>query len=256
MRFCFNVGNIYQPHLFDLYDIFDTNIYYFSFLFNAMYKLPTPLFAPIVLSPALRHLLDFWQTELEKLDSESIIQWTFDTFGMSIAFAPSWSEEDDVLGSMLGKSLELIPVVDYIHDLLLPETWTPLKQHEMTQSTFDGRAASAELWARFQVELLCKKHERTIGRYQTWLVSTRREQNSVFEKMPILSWSERFGVFRIAPLAHWSSDRICQSVATSSVSLSRKKNPVRITSPEVYLGDDDLSEIDIPIPIPRELCYR
>ncbi len=177
-----------------------------------MYKLPTPLFIPYEPNSATNDLLTFWQPELEKFTSKSILQWAVDTFDSQLAFAPSRSEEDEIVLSLFEEIAYRVPKVEQIYELLLPESWTPLEPREELGETFDGRVASSGLWARFHVEHLCKRYENTISCYRVWIVSTRREQDIVFERMPVLSWSERFGVLRIAPLAHWENEGVAQEM--------------------------------------------
>lgn len=146
-------------------------------------------------------LLIFWRPELEKSCPEYIIPWAFDTFGSDVAFAPSWNEEDVMIHSLFDRTGVKVPIVEFIHDLLSPEKWAPLSPEEATRKTFDGRSASAALWERFHVEHRCKKSETTVRQYRAWIVSDRRSEDPALNQMPVLSWNERFGVFRIAPLA-------------------------------------------------------
>lgn len=173
-----------------------------------MYNLPTPQFTPIKPDSDKNAMLCFWREELEKFGTESILQWSIDTFGPQVAFAPSWSEEDEVIGALLEKMSCRIPAIDRIHTLLLSEAWAPLEPHEIAAATFDGRKAGAGLWARFHQEHLCKIYEEKVVQYKAWIVPVRRDQESVFKHMPILSWNERFGVFRIAPLAACRKEKI------------------------------------------------
>lgn len=166
-----------------------------------MRQLPTPLFTPIKADSLSRSVLSFWQVELERYDPERILQWTMKMFGFQTAVASAWCDEDAAIQSLLEKNHCRLRAVDRMHPLLLHETWAPLSPGEAARETFDGRTAGPALWARFHVEHLCKRYEKTIRRYRTWIVPARREQDAALATIPVLSWSERFGVFRVAPLA-------------------------------------------------------
>lgn len=177
-----------------------------------MRNLPTPSFNPISPDFATSQLLARGQAELAEAGAEKILEWVSDTFGSQVAFAPSWEEEDTVIHSLFEQAGISIHTMESIHRLLLPETWTPLAPHETVCQTFDGRVASAELWARFHLEHQCKIHEALIARYPLWIVSARRAQGCLLENMSIFSWIERFGVFRVAPLANWQTEQVRERV--------------------------------------------
>lgn len=221
-----------------------------------MYKLPIPSFTPVFPEPTVSDLLAFWQVELENMPAEHILKWTFDTFASQVAFAPSWTEEDSVINALLEQRLDSVPTAELIYDLLLPETWMPLESHETIQATFDGRSASAGLWARFHMEHLCKRHEKIIGRYQAWIVSARREQHAALAHMPVLSWNERFGILRIAPLAHWPNGNADQKIRhiktpSSDPFPAWEENCIR-----TILTDSISAEPKVQLTDICELCYQ
>lgn len=183
-----------------------------------MRNLRTPLFDPLPPDPETRRILDFWKHEVEKLCSENILHWAVETYGTGIAFASSWDDGDAVVCSMLEKLSFSFPIVDNIHNLLLPETWAPLTPKEAENKVFDGRTASTALWSRFTTEHFCKRQESTIRRHPVWIVAARRDQEPGLERMPILSWIERFGVLRIAPLARWRQCGIQEKLRRDAVS--------------------------------------
>ncbi len=226
-----------------------------------MRNLPTPLFEPIRPDAQIQQFIDFWQPELEKQSSKSILSWAIDSYGDGVAFASSWDEGDAVLCSLFEKLSFLLPVVDLIHHLLLPERWTPLSTKEMQQKTFDGRAASAGLWARFHVEHCCKRNESTIRRYPLWIVAARRDQDAALREMPILSWDERFGVLRLAPLARWGQccidNKIRREAIPCDLFLDREEFSLQATSVgERYDDtDDETRERETARFSHAELCY-
>lgn len=181
-----------------------------------MNNLPTPLYDPILPDPETRQLLDFWEIELEKLCSRHILDWALETFGTQIGLALSGTGRDAVVCSLMEGHPFQLPMVDWIQDLLLHEKWTSPEPEEMLRQTFDGRSASAELWARFHVEHLCKKNEKRIRSCRAWIVPATRYENPVLDKLPILSWIERFGVVRIAPLARWRVEDVQEKIRRES----------------------------------------
>lgn len=209
-----------------------------------MRNLQTPIYDPILPDSETRKLLDFWTIELEKLGAEHILQWAFDTFGSELAFAPSWNEEDGVVCSLLERVSCRPSLVETIYPLLHPEKWAPLIPKESKDKTFDGRAASAAIWARFRIEHLCKRNENTIRRYRAWIVPTIREDAPTLTQMPILSWIERFGVLRIAPLARWKKHCIHEK-------LSRETVPC-----DLYLNRESGFDIKTLMQWPSELLYE
>lgn len=176
--------------------------------FKAMRNLPTPLYEPILPDPETEKKLGFWKRELEKMCSKHILNWSFKVFGSDLAFASSWNKEDGVIFSFLERMLCRLPSMELIHYLLLPEIWTPLEPEDAEAKTFDGRKADEALWDRYDIECLCKRNEAVVKRYRAWIVPTLRVENPALADMPVLSWVERFGVLRIAPLARWRKNSV------------------------------------------------
>lgn len=175
---------------------------------GSMEKLPMPNFVPKRPVPKLLELFEEHQMRLEKMSPEDILLWATTTFQTKIAHATSCHFCDTILGNIFEKISTARTVLDRLEWLLLPETWPSLTLEEISGDTFDGTRASAALWERFYLELLCKQNEWKFQHYKVWVIGARRDQDERLAQLPVVSWNERFGVIRVAPLATWSKNRI------------------------------------------------
>lgn len=167
-----------------------------------------PLCVPKRPTPKQAGFIQYWKRELEKMSSIQILQFVAETFRRKAAFATSSCMEDSVVGFLLEKIKKSLIFMDDIAHLLLPELWASTDFHETNQEVVYGRSAGNAMWSLCPLDYQCQRHEHEIGRYAVWIVGTRREQHPAFARMPIIEWNERFGVFRIAPLARWNERSI------------------------------------------------
>lgn len=175
---------------------------------DSIKRLPTPKYEPKPIRPEQLQLIDDWREKLEDMLPEDILSWTAAHFSFEIALATSCPVGDAVLYTLFERLQVEAAAFDRMERFLLPEAWQPLKPEEEARETFDGSKASAALWERFYLESLCKQYEGAFSRFKVWIIGSRRDQNACLRRLPIVSWNERFGIIRIAPLAHWTGRQL------------------------------------------------
>lgn len=178
--------------------------------------------------------LESFNRALEPLEPIEIMGWAARAFGadatLSCSFGgPSGMVLIDILAT------ESLPFDLYSLDtgLLFPETHDLAREVEERYGIEPHRvfprlslAEQAgtyedELW-RTDPDLCCamrktEPNRRALAGKTAWISGVRRDQSSARAATPILSWSENFKVFKIAPLANWSEADVWEYIRRHDV---------------------------------------
>ena len=161
--------------------------------------------------------------QAESLTAEELILAAHARFGDRLCLTCSWPKQSSVLAHMvsgLGIEIDVIELDTHLFfresyetrdrlveryglNLLRPEIPTVAEQH---------RAEGPNLWERDpdrcchirKVEPLVKALEP----YDAWISGIRRDQSPSRAGTPKLQWSERYGVWKVRPLADWDESRV------------------------------------------------
>lgn len=170
--------------------------------------------------------------DLEHRSAEDVIRWAYDEFGERLALTCSWQKQSSVLVHMVSELGLDIPVIEldthlffresyetrdqlvrrYGLDLIRPEIPTVAEQHA---------AEGPNLWER-DPDRCCniRKVEpllEALRPYEAWISGIRRDQSPSRAGTPKLERSERYGVWKLNPLADWDEKRVWAYIAVNEI---------------------------------------
>jgi phosphoadenosine phosphosulfate reductase len=156
---------------------------------------------------------------IEALPAEDVIRWAYEEWGGKLCLSCSWQKQSSVLVHMVSELDLDIDVIEldthlffkesyetrerivqrYGLKLVVPEIVTIAEQH---------RAEGPNLWER-DPDRCChlRKVEpliRVLKPYDAWVSGVRRDQSPSRAHARKVERSERYGVWKIQPLADWS----------------------------------------------------
>jgi phosphoadenosine phosphosulfate reductase len=160
---------------------------------------------------------------LETLAAEDLLVWASEEFGPRLTLTCSWQKQSSVLVHMVA-TLGLRPAVveldthlffretyetrdrlveRYGLELLRPRIPTIAEQH---------RAEGPNLWER-DPDRCChvRKVEplvEALASYDAWVSGIRRDQSPSRTSIRKVQWSERYGLWKLHPLADWDEKRV------------------------------------------------
>jgi phosphoadenosine phosphosulfate reductase len=150
--------------------------------------------------------------EVEPLNAEDALAWAIERFGDDMRVAVSFQKTSSVIVDMAHR---LNPDTRFFYvdtGLLFPETYgTRDKLEERYGIEFervgDGSAAPLDdngCCAERKVELM----RDALGDVSCWVSGIRRVDAETRANAPRFSWDERFGLWKLNPLADWDERRV------------------------------------------------
>jgi len=181
-----------------------------------------------VISP----LLSLTDAEIEALPAEDVLRWAFEEFGERLCLSCSWQKQSSVLVHMvsgLGLDIDIVELDTHLFfresyetrerlveryglELIRPDVITVAEQH-----TREG----PNLWEA-DPDRCChiRKVQPLIDaleRYGAWISGIRRDQSPSRAGTPKVVWSERYGVFKIHPLADWGDRAVWRYIVENDI---------------------------------------
>jgi phosphoadenosine phosphosulfate reductase len=175
---------------------------------------------------------DLPDLDFEALSAEELLVWAVEEFGERVCLTCSWQKQSSVLCHMvseLGLDLDIVEldtqlffretyetrdalVERYGLRLLRPEVMTVAEQH---------RDEGPNLWER-DPDRCChvRKVEpliRALDPYGAWVSGIRRDQSPSRSATPKIQWSDRYGVWKLHPLADWDEKRVWAYIAANEI---------------------------------------
>jgi phosphoadenosine phosphosulfate reductase len=176
--------------------------------------------------------LSLTDTDLEALTAEEVLRWAHEEFGDKLCLSCSWQKQSSVLVHMvseLGLEIDVIEldthlffketyetrerlVERYLLRLIRPDVLTVAEQHKLE---------GPNLWER-EPDRCChiRKVEpllRALEPYDAWISGIRRDQSPSRAATKKLEASERYGVWKIQPLADWSEEDVWNYIAAKDI---------------------------------------
>jgi phosphoadenosine phosphosulfate reductase len=170
--------------------------------------------------------------DFEAMSAEDLVGWGAEEFGDRLVLTCSWQKQSSVLlhmASELGLDVDVVEldtqlffretyetrdrlVERYGVDLIRPEVISVADQH---------RREGPNLWER-DPDRCChiRKVEPLIAAlepYDAWVSGIRREQSPSRVGTPKVQWSDRYGVWKIHPLADWDEKRIWAYIVVNEI---------------------------------------
>ena len=176
--------------------------------------------------------LSLTDSQTEAMPAEDVLGWAYDSFGDRLCLTCSWQKQSSVLVhlvSELGLGIDVIEldthlffketyetrealVARYGLNLIRPEIITVAEQH---------KEEGPNLWES-DPDRCChiRKVEpliRTLDPYDAWISGIRRDQSPSRANARKVERSERYGVWKIQPLADWDEDRVWGYIVANDI---------------------------------------
>ena len=178
-------------------------------------------------------IVDWTIENAEALDAEDLIRQGLGAFEHDIAIASSFGAEDVVLIDMAAKSGLPFRVFTLDTDFLFEETYALIDRLQTHYGIAIERCRPAltpaqqanihgdALWSREpdrccairKVEPLTAK----LRELRAWITGIRRDQSSTRANARKLEWDEKFGLWKLNPIADWNTDRVWSYIRTERV---------------------------------------
>ena len=164
---------------------------------------PTPQ-APSVPAP---------DVDLDSLTAEETIAWAIERFGGELRFAVSFQKTSSVMVDMVNR---IDPRARFFYvdtELLFPETYaTRDALAERYGIEFHRVANGSEPWS-LDRDGCCADHKvqlmrKALNDASCWVSGIRRVDSETRADAPKFGWDDRFGLWKLNPLADWDEKRV------------------------------------------------
>ena len=170
--------------------------------------------------------------ELEAMPAEELLRLAYSEFGERLALTCSWQKQSSVLVHMVSELGLDIPVVELDTQLFFKETYETrdrlvaryglklIRPHVLSVAE-QHRQEGPNLWET-DPDRCChvRKVEPLIellGPYQAWVSGIRRDQSPSRAQTSKVQWSERYGVWKLHPLADWDEKRVWAYIRVNEI---------------------------------------
>jgi len=171
---------------------------------------------------------------LEGSDPQNVIEWAVETYGEGLALSASFGGgEGMALLDMISKITDKVTVLTIDTGFIFKET-AEFREEVMRRYKLPVEVLRPELTVEEQVEIygermrtcspdLCcqiRKIEplvRGLERFDAWMTGIRREQTPQRANTRVVSWEERYGAAKIAPMPAWSEEQVWEYVRANEV---------------------------------------
>ena len=174
---------------------------------------------------------------LEDSTPQDILRWAVSVYGEDLTLSVSFGNpEGMVLLDMLSRITDKAQVFTLDTGFLFEETVRfreeAMKKYPLPLKVLTPGLTVEEQVARYGPKLyscapdLCcevrkvEPQRRFLRDYGAWVTGIRRDQTAQRASTPVLSWEERFGVVKIAPLVNWSAGEVEEYVRERGVPLN------------------------------------
>ena len=176
--------------------------------------------------------LSLTEPQIEAMPAEEVLRWAYGEFGDRLCLTCSWQKQSSVLVhlvSELGLGIDVIEldthlffketyetrealVARYGLNLIRPEIITVAEQHNQE---------GPNLWES-DPDRCChiRKVEpliRALDPYDAWVSGIRRDQSPSRANARKVERSERYGVWKIQPLADWDEERVWSYIVANDI---------------------------------------
>ena len=165
------------------------------------------------------------ELDFEAMSAEELLRWAHAEFGDRICLTCSWQRQSSALVHMIS-DLDLdVDVVELDTLVLFPETYETrdrlVDRYGLTLKSFRPMDPPDRLWET-DVDACCgirkvEPLERALAGYDAWITGIRRGQSSSRANARKVEWSERYGVWKIQPLADWTEKEIWRYIVENDV---------------------------------------
>lgn len=177
-------------------------------------------------------LLSLTEAEIEALRAEDVLRWASEEFGERLCLSCSWQKQSSVLVHMvseLGLDVDFVELDTHLFfkesyetrerlverygiTLIVPEVLTIAEQHKREGPNLWETNPDHCCHIR-KVEPLLKLLEP----YDAWVSGIRREQSPSRAHARKVERSERYGVWKVLPLADWSEKDVWRYILQNDI---------------------------------------
>jgi phosphoadenosine phosphosulfate reductase len=172
------------------------------------------------------------ELDFEAMSAESLLEWAADEFGDRVCLTCSWQKQSSVLVHMVSELGLDLPVLELDTQLFFKETYETrerlveryglsLSRPELISVAEQHRREGPNLWER-DPDRCChirkvEPLQRALAPYTAWISGIRRDQSPSRAGTPKIQWSERYGVWKLQPLADWDEKRVWAYIAVNEI---------------------------------------
>jgi phosphoadenosine phosphosulfate reductase len=151
--------------------------------------------------------------DLESLSAEDAIAWAIERFGSDLRFAVSFQKTSSV---MIDMAHRIDPSARFFYvdtELLFPETYaTRDALAEKYELQFERVANGSKPWS-LDRDGCCAEHKvelmhAALDEVSCWVSGIRRVDSDTRANAPKFGWDERFGLWKLNPLADWDEKQV------------------------------------------------
>jgi phosphoadenosine phosphosulfate reductase len=172
------------------------------------------------------------ELDFEHMGAEELLRWGHAEWGTGLCLTCSWQKQSSVLVHMVAELGLDIPVVELDTQLFFRETYETrdrlveryglqLVRPEVLSVAEQHMREGPNLWEA-DPDRCChiRKVEPLIDAlapYSAWVSGIRRDQAPSRAQTPKVQWSERYGVWKLHPLADWDEKRVWAYIAVNEI---------------------------------------
>ena len=176
--------------------------------------------------------LSLTDREVEALSAEELLRWAYDEFGDRMCLTCSWQKQSSVLvhmASELGLDIDVIELDTHLffketyetRDRLVERYGLSLVTPEVLSVAEQHTREGPNLWES-NPDRCChiRKVEplrRVLESYDAWVAGIRRDQSPSRAGIGKIERSERYGVWKIQPLAGWSEKDVWRYIMANEI---------------------------------------
>ena len=169
---------------------------------------------------------------IEALSAEDVLLWAYEEFGERLCLSCSWQKQSSVLVHMVSELALEVEIVELDTHLFFKETYETrerlveryglsLIQPEVLTVAEQHKREGPNLWET-NPDRCChiRKVEPLINvlrPYDAWVSGIRRDQSPSRAGARKVERSERYGVWKIQPLADWSEEDVWEYIMVNDI---------------------------------------
>jgi phosphoadenosine phosphosulfate reductase len=169
---------------------------------------------------------------IEALSAEDVLLWAYEEFGERLCLSCSWQKQSSVLVHMVSELALEVEIVELDTHLFFKETYETrerlveryglsLIQPEVLTVAEQHKREGPNLWET-NPDRCChiRKVEPLINvlrPYDAWVSGIRRDQSPSRAGARKVERSERYGVWKIQPLADWSEEDVWEYIMANDI---------------------------------------
>ena len=177
-------------------------------------------------------LLSLTEAEVDALSAEDVLCWAYEEFGDRLCLTCSWQKQSSVLVHMVSELGLDVDVVALDTHLLFTETYETrdrlaeryglaLVTPEVMTVEEQHRREGPNLWES-NPDRCCEIRKveplmRALDPYEAWISGIRRDASPSRASTRKIERSQRYGVWKVNPLADWSEERVWRYIAANRI---------------------------------------